>query len=119
VDPFQSNSSFMPVNKTTRNSEKGEKIKSWMKVRTLRDSSSYELICSLNPRLDLTFDISSEMNEICLVFDQTETSSTRIKKFEAFLRSENSGLIYVKANFAIDPCKAKSFVMKLQLTNKC
>lgn len=110
MDPFQSNSSFMPVNKTTRNSEKGEKIKPWMKVRTLHDCSFLKLTSSLNPRLDLTFDISYEMNEICLVFDQTETSSTRIKKFEAFLRSENSDLIYVKANFAIDPCKAKSFV---------
>jgi len=117
VDPFQSNSSFMPMNQTTRNSEKGEKIKRWMKVRTLHDSSSCKLTPSLNPRLDLTFDISPEMNEICLVFDQT--SSTRIRKFEAFLRSENSGLIYVKANFAIDPCKAKSFVMMFQLTNKC
>jgi hypothetical protein len=40
----------------------------------------------------------------------TKRAFIQKEKFEAFLRSENSGLIYDKSKFAIDPRKAKSFL---------
>jgi len=58
------------MTETTRNSEKGEQRKLWMKVRTLQDQSSSKLISSSNPRLDLTCNISSEMDKICLLCDE-------------------------------------------------
>jgi len=52
------------------------------------------MILSLKLRPDLTFDISSEMNEICLVSDYWNFIQKDEKLQTLILTSENSDLIY-------------------------